>query len=114
MNLRQKYKKAKQKLDMYEKQFKTQPIKIESRQYPVVPLKAVRRIKRHRFGIQPSAIYYETREVERMLIREASPYIMFNTYDDEYTGDKVIEGSLYLVDRRRCDDFAKFTDSFIE
>lgn len=101
MNLRQKYKKAKQKLEFYEKQFETQPIKIETRQYPVVPLKAVKRIKRHSSDIPASAIYYETRDVNRMLIRAASPYIMFNTYDDEYTGDKVIEGSLYLVDRRK-------------
>lgn len=101
MNLRQKYKKAKQKLEFYEKQFETQPIKIETRQYPVVPLKAVRRIERHRSDIPASAIYYEKRDIARMLEKATGPYIAFDVYDDEYTGDKVIEGSLYLVDRTK-------------
>ena len=104
MNLRQKYKKAKQKLDMYEKNIKTKPINFKAQHHPVIPIRAVRRIERHRSDIPASAIYYEQREIVRMLEKAAGIYVTFDVYDDEYTSDKVIEGKLYLVDMRRCEN----------
>ena len=101
MNLRQKYKKAKQKLDMYESKYGVnKPIKIETQQHNIVPIRAVRRIERHRSDIPASAIYYEQREIVRILEKAAGIYVTFDVYDDVYTCDKVIEGKLYLVDMR--------------
>jgi hypothetical protein len=100
MNLRQKYKKAKQKLDMYEKNVNTKPINLDVQHHPVVPIRTVRRIERHRSDISASSIYYEQREMVRILEKTAGKYVVFDVYDDEYTGDKVIEGDLYLVDMK--------------